>query len=58
MTAKVAPKAKVKVKADTVALTVKVDEKTYVRLSTLRAQERLTMQDILAAAIKSYLAAS
>ena len=49
---------KAKPKSDTVALTVKVDERTYVRLSTLRAKERTTVQDILVAAIKAYLAAS
>ena len=46
------------VNADTVALTVKVDQRTYVRLSTLRAKERKTVQDILVEAIKVYLAAS
>jgi hypothetical protein len=50
--------AKPKPKSDTVALTVKVDERTYVRLSTLRAKERSTVQDILLAAIKAYLVSS
>lgn len=52
MTTKTAPKP------DTVALTVKVDQRTYVRLSTLRAKERKTVQDILVEAIKAYLSAS
>ena len=49
---------KPKPKPDTIALTVKVDERTYVRLSTLRARERKTVQDILVEAIKAYLALS
>lgn len=39
-----------------VALTLKVDGKTYVRLSTLRATQRRTNQDILDQALKEYLA--
>jgi hypothetical protein len=38
-----------------VALTVKIDGRTYVRLSTLRAKERKTAQDILTEALKAYL---
>jgi len=38
-----------------VALTLKVDSKTYVRLSTLRAKERKTVQEMLTEALKAYL---
>jgi hypothetical protein len=38
-----------------VALTLKVDSVTYVRLSTLRATQRRTNQDILKEALKQYL---
>ena len=38
-----------------VALTLKVDSDTYVRLSTLRATQRRTNQDILEQALKEYL---
>jgi len=38
-----------------VALTLKVDHVTYVRLSTLRATQRRTNQDILQEALKQYL---
>ncbi len=38
-----------------VALTVKIDSKTYVRLSTLRAKQRKTAQDILTEALNTYL---
>jgi hypothetical protein len=38
-----------------VALTLKVDSELYVRLSTLRAKERKTSQDILEQALKEYL---
>lgn len=38
-----------------VALTLKVDGDTYVRLSTLRATQRRTNQDILEQALKEYL---
>jgi hypothetical protein len=38
-----------------VALTLKVDSVTYVRLSTLRATQRRTNQDILQEALKQYL---
>ena len=38
-----------------VALTLKVDSATYVRLSTLRATQRRTNQDILQQALKEYL---
>jgi hypothetical protein len=38
-----------------VALTVKIDQETYVRLSTLRAKERKTAQEILTAALAAYL---
>ena len=38
-----------------VALTVKIDNETYVRLSNLRASRRSTHQDILQQALKEYL---
>jgi hypothetical protein len=38
-----------------VALTLKIDTETYVRLSTFRARERRTAQDILTEALKTYL---
>jgi hypothetical protein len=38
-----------------VALTLKVDGVTYVRLSTLRATQRRTNQDILQEALNQYL---
>jgi hypothetical protein len=38
-----------------VALTVKIDGETYVRLSMLRARERLTAQEILTQALNAYL---
>jgi len=38
-----------------IALTLKVDGETYVRLNTLRAKQRRTTQDILAEALKAYL---
>ena len=38
-----------------VALTVKIDQEMYVRLSTLRAKERKTAQEILTEALNSYL---
>jgi len=38
-----------------VALTLKVDGGTYVRLSTLRATQRRTNQDILQEALHQYL---
>jgi hypothetical protein len=38
-----------------VALTLKIDTETYVRLSTLRAKERKTAQDILTEALREYL---
>jgi hypothetical protein len=40
---------------DTVALTLKVDSKTYVRLCTLRAKERSTTQEILNEALLEHL---
>ena len=40
---------------DIVALTLKVDRRTYVRLSTLRAKEGKTVQDILTEALEQYL---
>ena len=40
---------------DAVALTLKVDEKTYVRLCTLRAKERSTTQEILNDALLEHL---
>jgi len=38
-----------------IALTLKIDSKTYVRLSTLRARERKTAQQILTDALSAYL---
>jgi len=38
-----------------VALTLKVDSGLYLRLSTLRATQRRTNQDILEKALKEYL---
>jgi hypothetical protein len=38
-----------------VALTLKVDGETYVRLSTLRATQRRTSQEILQQALAEYL---
>jgi hypothetical protein len=38
-----------------VALTLKVDNSIYVRLSTFRATQRRTSQDILQQALKEYL---
>ena len=38
-----------------VALTLKIDTKMYVRLSTFRAKERLTAQEILTQALQEYL---
>jgi hypothetical protein len=38
-----------------VALTVKVDGQTYVRLSTLRAMRRTTNQEILKKALSEFL---
>jgi hypothetical protein len=38
-----------------VALTLKVDEKTYVRLCTLGATQRRTNQDILLEALQEHL---
>lgn len=38
-----------------VALTLKVDSELYLRLSTLRATQRRTNQDILEQALKEYL---
>lgn len=38
-----------------VALTLKVDGNTYIRLSTLRATQRRTNQDILRQALEEYL---
>ncbi len=38
-----------------VALTLKVDSRMYVRLSTLRATQRRTNQDILEHALREYL---
>lgn len=40
---------------DRVALTLKVDDKIYVRLCTLGATQRRTNQDILREAIQQYL---
>ena len=38
-----------------VALTVKIDQAMYVRLSLLRAQTRKTAQEILTEALRAYL---
>lgn len=38
-----------------IALTLKIDSKTYMRLSMLRAKERKTAQDILTEALTAYL---
>jgi predicted transcriptional regulator len=38
-----------------VALTVKIDQEMYVRLSLLRAQQRKTAQEILTEALNAYL---
>ena len=53
MTTKKATKTKAD---DLVALTLKVDSRTYVRLSTLRAKQRKTAQELLTEALKQYLA--
>ncbi len=42
-------------KAKPIALTVKVDNRTYVRLCTLGATQRRTNQDILREAVQEYL---
>jgi hypothetical protein len=42
-------------KSNPVALTVKVDDETYVRLCTLGATQRRTNQDILREALDDYL---
>jgi len=38
-----------------IALTLKLDSETYVRLSTFRAKERKTAQEILTEALRDYL---
>ncbi|MGD0471230.1 MAG: hypothetical protein ABSA54_22895 [Terriglobales bacterium] len=38
-----------------VALTLKIDSQTYMRLSMLRARDRKTAQDILTEALKAFL---
>jgi len=38
-----------------VALTLKVDDDTYIRLSTLRAKQRRSSQEILQQALAEYL---
>lgn len=42
-------------KSNPVALTVKVDDETYIRLCTLGATQRRTNQDILREALDDYL---
>ena len=42
-------------KAKPVALTVKVDDQTYVRLCTFAATQRRTNQDVLQQALHDYL---
>lgn len=49
------PKPALLVEAKPVALTVKVDGTTYVRLCTLGATQRRTNQDILREALQQYL---
>jgi len=49
------PKTEKRTTEKPVALTVKIDSKTYVRLSTLRAKERKTAQEILTEALDTYL---
>ena len=49
------PKKVASLKSKLVALTVKVDDETYVRLCTLRATHRRTNQDILRDALHEYL---
>ena len=46
---------KKKAKAELVALTVKVPVDVFVRLSTLRAIERKTVQEMLTEAIAAYM---
>jgi predicted transcriptional regulator len=48
---------RLKLKGDAVAiaLTLKVDSETYMRLSVLRAKDRSTAQDILKDALTMYL---
>jgi len=52
-----AKSATVKVAANSkpVALTLKVDQQTYIRLCTLGATQRRTNQDILTEALEQYL---
>lgn len=38
-----------------IALTLKIDSDTYVRLSTFRAKERKTAQEILTEGLREYL---
>jgi hypothetical protein len=44
-----------KISEKPVALTLKVDSELYLRLSTLRATQRRTNQDILEQALREYL---
>jgi hypothetical protein len=48
-------KAAAAVNEKPVALTLKIDSDTYMRLSVLRARERRTAQDILTEALQDYL---
>ncbi len=48
-------KAETAVAQKLVALTVKIDQELYVRLSTLRAKERKTAQEILTEALAAYI---
>ena len=48
-------KAKIPTNKELVALTVKIDSETYIRLSTLRAKDRKTAQEILTDALNAYL---
>jgi hypothetical protein len=49
------PKSVTLPKSNPVALTVKVDDETYIRLCTLGATQRRTNQDILREALDDYL---
>jgi hypothetical protein len=52
MIKKKAAKAK---KDGLIALTLKVDEKLFIRMSAHRAKERITFQDMMTEALKDYL---
>jgi hypothetical protein len=49
-------KAKAKKDGPTLtALTLKVDEKLFIRMSAHRAKERITFQDMMTEALRAYL---